>query len=72
VHFDNIKEEGICYPTTNLLFNGTKFQEELPLLVHCEKGISAKITVANSMCAGMASAIKGDVVVGASDISLEK
>ena len=70
VHFDNIKEEGICYPTTNLLFNGTKFQEKLPLLVHCEEGTRAKISVVNSMDAGIISAVKGDVVVGASDVSL--
>ena len=72
VHFDNIKEEGICYPTTNLLFSGTKFQEELPLLVYCEEGTRAKISIVNSMDTGIFSTMKGDVVVGSSDISLKK
>ena len=70
MHFDNIKEEGIYYPTTNLLFSGTKFQEELPVLVHCEEGTSAKISVVNSMNAGISSSVKGDAIVCTSDVSL--
>ena len=72
VHFDNIKEDGIYYPSTNLLFSGTKFQEELPVLVDCEEGTSAKISIVNSMNAGISSTVKGDTIVSASDISLKK
>lgn len=72
VHFDNILEKGICYPTTNILFSGTKFKEEIPTFVRCEEGASASLCVSDSMNRGFASKLEGDVIVRASDVVLEK
>lgn len=72
VHFDNIQEQGICYPTTHLLFNGTKFQEEIPLFLRCEKGTSASVCVVNSMNSRVSSCVEGDVNVRDTDILLQK
>ena len=72
VHFDHILEEGICYPTTNLLFNGTKFGEEMPTFIRCEKGTSASLSVANTMNTEFSSMVEGDVHVRTADITLQK
>ena len=72
VHFENIKEKGICYPATNILFSGTKFQEELPLLIRCEEGTAANVCVVNSMNSDISSSTEGRVTVRMADITLQK
>lgn len=72
LHFDNIKEEGIVYPTTNLLFSGTKFKEEISTFIRCEEGTSASVRVVNSMNDSWESKTEGNVTVQSADISLQK
>lgn len=71
IHFDNIDEEGICYPTTSLLFSGTKFKEELPLFIRCEEGTSTKVCVVNSMNDDVCAKVEGDVSIRTADILLQ-
>ena len=71
VHFDNIHETGIVYPTTNVLFSGTKFQEEMPQFIRCEEGTSASISVANTL-GYFTSTLEGDVTVRSADVTLNK
>jgi len=70
VHFDNILEEGISYPKTNLLFSGTRFTEEIPTLIRCEEGTGASVSVVNSMN-DFQSKTEGTVLVKTADISLQ-
>lgn len=72
VHFDHIREEGIVYPTTNLLFSGTKFQEDMPRFIRCEEGTSASVCITNSMNDCFSSCTEGNVNVRDTDISLQK
>ena len=72
VRFGRLRAEGIVYPTTEMVFDGTKFEAEMPLFVQCPPGRSMNLHVMNSKNKNFASEVMGDVRICESDISLGK
>ena len=72
LRFAHLKAEGIVYPRTELLLDGTKFDKQSPLLVHSANGTSVDLRIENSKNTDFSSAIKGDVQISKADIKLER
>ena len=72
IRFARIAAQGIVYPTTDLVLDGTKFEEDVPLLVRCFEGVNANLRVVNSVNKDFSTAVRGDVRICESDISLCK
>ncbi len=72
IRFARLRAEGIVYPTTDLVFDGTKFEEAIPLLVQCSFGTSVNLHVVNSENGDFSSEIQGNVRICEADILLEK
>ena len=72
LRFARIGTEGIVYPPTELLFDGTEWQEENPVLVRCSRGRNVKLRIVNSKNTDVSSAVQGNVQILQTDISLER
>ena len=72
LRFAHLKAEGIVYPQTELLLDGTKFDKECPLLVHSGNGTSVDLRIENSKNTDFSSAIKGNVQISKADIKLDR
>lgn len=72
LRFAHLKAEGIVYPQTELLLDGTKFDKECPLLVHSANGTSVDLRIENSKNTDFSSAIKGNVQISKTDIKLDR
>ena len=72
IRFAHVRAEGIVYPRTELLLDGTNFEKENPLLIHCANGTSVDLRIENSKNCEFSSAIKGDVQISSADIKLER
>ena len=72
VKFLHVKEQGIEYPKTKLLFLGTSFKDEIDELVNCEDGTSAILSVYATLNDLFDTSVTGDVTVKTSDISIKR
>lgn len=72
LRFVDLDAEGLIYPQSHVLLDGTYFKEKPDLLVYCNGGNSAVITVANTMNDNIKTKTIGNVKIKKSDITIEK
>ena len=72
LRFVDLDAEGLIYPQSHVLLDGTHFKEEPEMLVYCNGGNSAVITVANTMNDNIKTKTVGNVIIKKSDITIKK
>lgn len=72
IRMSRLRAEGIEYPTTELVFDGTDFTEDIPLFLKCAPGVKIDFHIKNSVNKDFSSEIQGDINVCESDVLLIK
>ena len=72
IRFAHLRAEGIVYPKTELILDGTNFEEEIPLFLKCAPGTSVDLHIRNSVNKDFSSEFQGDITICESDILLKK
>ena len=72
IRISRLRAEGITYPTTELVLDGTEFTEDIPLFLKSAPGVNIDLHIKNSVNKDFSSEIQGNIQICESDVSLAR